>query len=85
MKVECIERPVGGNDVIWIFDTTTENQTQDTALTGTTTELGIMSNDACEFSWFSTLPTAGRYLALTSNAGTGTYTAGKYMLTFYGA
>ena len=86
VKIECVETPTGGSVDVDFWDTTTENQTEDTALTGGT-ETKLINHGAWtlgEVDWCSAMPTVGRYLALTTGAASAAaYTAGQFMVTFY--
>lgn len=90
VKVECLEAPAGGNADIDFYSSEVGTGTQgnDAALlSGATKLLDNGGNWAVgDVKIFADNPSDAHYMYMTSgSASGGTYTAGKFLITFYGA
>lgn len=86
----CLQAPTGGTANIDLHTNTTA-LAQDAVSAGAAGAVQIVNADADTTDWtlgkrvgFSAIPAAGSYLHLTkADGGSGTYNAGKFMITFY--
>lgn len=89
-EVTCLETPAGGDPDIDFFSATESTGTENALITDLT-ETSLLNRGA---SWairdiyvFTTLPAANEYIYLavgSAGGAPGTYTAGKFKITFYG-
>lgn len=90
-KVTCLEVPAGGADDIDFYSSTVSTGTQDVIITDAAlgTETALVTSGAA---WtagatkgMTGLPTANDYLYIVNGeAAGGTFTAGKFLIEFYG-
>jgi hypothetical protein len=90
-QVTCLEVPAGGADDIDFYSSTVSTGTQDVIITDAAlgTETALVTSGAAWASGTSkgmtSLPTANDYLyIINGEAVGGTYTAGKFLIEFYG-
>ena len=90
-SVTCLELPAGGADDIDFYSSNVSTGTQDVIITHADlgTETALVTSGAAWASGtvkgMTSLPTANDYLYIVNGeAAGGTYTAGKFLITFYG-
>ena len=91
MRVECLETPAGGEVDIDIYEATEATGVLDGAI-GDLAETAVLAAaadwSAGDVKYASSLPTAGKYLYLTTGTDStptaGTYTAGKFLIEIVG-
>lgn len=92
-RVTCLEVPAGGADDIDFYSSTVGTGTQDVIITDAAlgTETALVTSGAAWASGttkgMTSLPTANDYLYIVNGeaAAGGTFTAGKFLIEFYGA
>lgn len=90
-KVTCLELPAGGGTDIDFYSSNVSTGTQDVIITDAAlgTETALVTSGGAWASGttkgMTALPTANDYLYITNGAAAGgTYTAGKFLIQFYG-
>ncbi len=87
-KVTCLEVPAGGTDDIDFYSATVSTGTQDALITSLTETALVTSGGAWTAGLVKVmtgLPTANDYLYIVNGAAAGgTFTAGKFLIEFYG-
>lgn len=89
-SITCLETPTGGPDDIDIYSADEATGTEDTLITGLTNYTALHRHAAAwaagEVAVFTSLPAANQYLYFTTgeDGGNGIYTAGQFLITFYG-
>lgn len=88
-KVTCLEAPATGEPNIDLFSADEATGTEDTAITALTNDTALMEAaadwTALLFQGMTALPAANQYLYLVAGDATdATYTAGKFLIEFWG-
>ncbi len=87
-RITCLEVPTGGNADIDLWTADEATGTEDAAITGLTNEVQLCNSGTFTLGLavvFTAFPVAGQYLYLVCGTATdATYTAGKFLIEFWG-